>query len=57
MRNANALGFSGLAFCNDRLSRNLTAQEWERYLDPNLTTYRRTCPNFPAPSQLDITYQ
>ncbi|WP_272119399.1 hypothetical protein [Spirulina major] len=34
--------------CTDRLSRNLTAKEWERYLDPNLTTYRRTCANLPA---------
>ncbi|MEM8642751.1 MAG: hypothetical protein AAGG51_28615, partial [Cyanobacteria bacterium P01_G01_bin.54] len=34
--------------CTERLSRNLTAQEWERYLDLNLTTYGRTCDNLPA---------
>ncbi|MDB9312638.1 hypothetical protein PN462_05945 [Spirulina sp. CS-785/01] len=31
-----------------RLYRNLTAQEWKLYRDPDLSTYQRTCPNLPV---------
>ena len=31
-----------------RLTRNLTADEWQKYIDSPLPTYRRTCPQHPV---------
>ncbi|MBP0020517.1 MAG: hypothetical protein J7647_23555 [Cyanobacteria bacterium SBLK] len=35
-----------------RISRNLTAEEWERYIDTDLLTYDRTCRNRPIHSSV-----
>ncbi|MDE5072561.1 MAG: WD40 repeat domain-containing protein, partial [Trichodesmium sp. St5_bin8] len=32
----------------DRLSRNLTAKEWQQYINSDLETYQKTCENLPV---------
>ncbi|MDT9337967.1 hypothetical protein VV11_000235, partial [Trichodesmium erythraeum 21-75] len=31
-----------------RLSRNLTAEEWQQYINSDLETYQKTCENLPV---------
>ncbi|NEO52894.1 MAG: PQQ-binding-like beta-propeller repeat protein [Okeania sp. SIO3B5] len=39
--------------CN-RLSRNLTAREWQQYINSDLKTYRKTCKNLPVHPSVNL---
>lgn len=41
------IGTEFLAEACSRLTRNLKAEEWNKYLEPSLGPYRRTCPDLP----------
>lgn len=41
------IGTEFLAEACSRLTRNLKAEEWNKYLEPSLGAYRRTCPELP----------